>query len=60
MKNERNLSAKYKASYFWEKIFGNIISDKGLIYKNKEIAQTTKYEKNNQIKLGRISELTFL
>ena len=45
-----------KVSYFWEKIFGNIISDKGLIYNNKEIAHTTKHEKNNQLKFGRISE----
>lgn len=49
-----------KASYFWEKIFGNIISDNGLIYKIKEIAHTTKHEKNNQLKFGRISEQTFL
>jgi len=34
-----------KASYFWEKIFGSIISDKGLIHKNKEIAHATKQEK---------------
>ena len=45
-----------KTSYFWEKILGNIISDNGLIYKIKEIAHTTKHEKNNQLKFGRISE----